>query len=69
MIEGESNHCQIVGMSLAGERTVDEQTFASLAVLGERLERLKDFDKAFEGVTFSPDVSELKAAKNAVAVS
>jgi hypothetical protein len=66
MIEMDLNHCQIVGMSLAGERAVDEQTFASLAVLGERLERLKSLDNAFEGVAFSPNVSELEAAKDVV---
>ena len=64
-----SNHCRIVAESLAGEREVDEQTFASLAVLAERLERLKAADKAFSSVTFSSAVKKLRNQKNAVAVS
>jgi len=68
MIETDSNHCRIVEKSLTGERAVDEQTFASLTILTERLQRLKKLDKIFGGVTFSPDVRELKARKNAVAV-
>ncbi|HUS73294.1 MAG TPA: hypothetical protein VMY06_09540 [Sedimentisphaerales bacterium] len=68
MIETDSNHCRIVEKSLTGERAVDEQTFSSLTILTERLERLKNMDEIFSGVTFSPDVRELKAQKNAVAV-
>ncbi len=68
MMETDSNHCQVVGRSLSGERAVDEQTFASLEILGERLERLKENDKAFEGVAFSREVMELKAQNNTVAV-
>ena len=68
MIETDSNHCQIVGRSLAGERAVDEQTSASLAILSERLQHLKDVDKIFSSVTFSPEVRELKAQQRAVAV-
>ncbi|MGD8500712.1 MAG: hypothetical protein PVJ86_08690 [Phycisphaerales bacterium] len=69
MIGTDSNHCKIVAESLAGERAVDEQTFASLAILDERLERLKKLDEAFSGVEFSSDVEELRSRKNAVAVS
>ena len=69
MIEMDSNHCQIVGKSITGERAIDEQTFASLEILSERLEHLRDLDPVFGGVTFSDNVFELKASKNAVAVS
>jgi hypothetical protein len=68
MIGTDSNHCRIVAESLAGERPVDEQTFASLAILDERLERLKKLDGAFSGVEFSSDVEKLRSQKNAVAV-
>ncbi len=68
MIEMDLNHCQIVGKSLADEREVDEKTFASLAILSDRLQHLKDVDKIFSGVTFSPEVMELKARNRAVAV-
>ena len=69
MSEKSANHCQIVEQSLTGERAVDEQTFASLAVLNERLERLKNLDEIFGDVAFSPDVKKLSRKGNAVAVS
>jgi hypothetical protein len=69
MIEGDWNHCQIVEKSLCGEREADEQTFASLAVLSERLERLKELDIAFREVEFSSAVEQLKEQQNAIAVS
>jgi len=69
MIEADWNHCQIVRDSITGERAVDEQAFASLAILTERLERLKKLGKTFSSVTFSPAVKKLKRQKNAIAVS
>lgn len=68
MIEMDLNHCRIVEKSLTGERAVDGQTFASLVILTERLERLKKLDKPFSSVEFSPAVERLKGQKNAVAV-
>jgi hypothetical protein len=68
MIEMESNHCEIVARSLADEREVDEQTFASLAILTERLEHLKKLDKAYSGVKFSSSVRKLQARRDAVAI-
>ena len=64
----DANHCRIVSRYLAGERAVDEQTFASLAILGERLGRLKKLDKVFSGIRFSPHVKKLKGQKNAVPI-
>jgi hypothetical protein len=68
MIEGDWNHCQIVERSLCGEREIDEQTFVSLEVLSERLERLKEHDSAFSEVEFSTDVRNLQDKHNVVAV-
>ncbi len=68
MIEANSNDCQIVESSLTGQRPTDEQTFASLTILTERLEQLKKLGKTFSNVTFSSAVKKLKAQKNAVAV-
>jgi len=68
MIESDSNHCQIVRDSIVGKRAVDEQSFASLTILAERLERLKNLDKIFGDVEFSSAVKKLKGQKNAVAV-
>jgi len=69
MIEVYSNHCQIVRNSLSGKRAVDEETIASLAILAERLERLKKLDKVFDKVAFSPAVEELKEQKSEAAVN
>jgi hypothetical protein len=68
VIGTDSNHCQVVRDSMVDQRAVDEQTFASLAVLSERLERLRKLDKAFYGVEFSPAVKKLKAQNNKVLV-
>ena len=68
MIGMDSKHCRIVKDALRGNRTVDEQTYASIAVLDDRLERLKDFDKMFSGVEFSEAVSKLTEQKVAVAL-
>jgi hypothetical protein len=68
MIDMETDHCRIVEQSLSGQRGVDEQTFASLAILGERLERLKKLSGVFEEIRFSPAVKKLRRHKSAVAV-
>ncbi len=68
MIEADSNHRRIVAESQAGKRQVDEQTFASLAVLGERLERLKERNEMFCGVAFSSAVERLQASRSPVMV-
>lgn len=52
-------HCQVVGASLTGKRPVDEKTYASMAVLSDRLERLRR-SPLFAGVTFSPHVEQLR---------
>jgi len=68
MTEVGSNHCQIVSENLAGKRAVDEQTFASLAVLTDRLERIRKLGQAFSKVEFSPDVKKLKSRENPLPV-
>jgi len=64
----ETNHFQILKDSIGGERGVDEQTFASLTILAERLERLKKLDNAFSDVAFSSAVKKLAKQRNTVAV-
>jgi len=68
MIEAGSEHFDILTKSLRGERAVDEQTFSSLEILGERLGRLKKLSPVFEAVSFSPEIERLREAKNAIAV-
>ena len=68
MIERDFNHFQIVRESLAGEKTVDEEVFGSLAILSERLEQLKKLDRAFSNITFSSAVEKLIRQEKAVVV-
>ncbi len=68
MIGMDLNHCRIVQNSLTGEKAVDEQTFASLEILTERLERLKTLDRVFSAIEFSSAVDRLKTRRKAVAV-
>jgi hypothetical protein len=68
MIGTDSNHCRVVAESLSGSREVDEKTFAALAILDEKLERLRSLDSAFCAVAFSADVEQLRSRKNAVTV-
>lgn len=63
----DSNHCQIVTKSLSDGTAIDEQAFASLAVLNERLQRLKKLDKRFSGVEFSPGAEQLLKQQSPVA--
>jgi hypothetical protein len=63
----ESEHFKIVKDSVAGEREIDEQTFASLTILAERLERLKKLDDAFCDIRFSPAVKKLAKQANTLA--
>ena len=64
----DSNHYHIISQSLMGDRSADEETFASLEILSERLERVKKLDKSFGKIEFSPAVKKLKRQKNTVAV-
>ena len=68
MIGTDSNHCRIVAEGLAADRGMNEQTLASLAILDERLERLKKLDEAFADVTFSRAVEQLRSQSGVIAV-
>jgi hypothetical protein len=68
MIGTDLNHCQIVRETLAGVRTADEQALASLAVLKDRLARLKQTQPALAGVTLSPQAESLAAQAGPIAV-
>jgi hypothetical protein len=68
MLELYPDHCEVVKDSLQGRRAIDEQTFASVAVLNERLQRVKKLDARFSRIEFSPAVKHLKSHSNKVAV-
>lgn len=60
------DNLRIVSETLAGERPVDEQTHTAVAILAERLERLKQSSRLFAGITFSPHVKNLKRQAEAL---
>ena len=64
----DSNYCQIVENSLNGEKAVDEQTFAALEILKERLERLKKLNPGFDSIEFSAAVKRLLKQNNKIPV-
>ena len=66
MFGTESKHCRILRDALEGKRAADEETFASLTILSERLERLKKLDKAFNSIEFSSAVRKLTEQKSSV---
>ncbi|OHB63967.1 MAG: hypothetical protein A2Y77_10215 [Planctomycetes bacterium RBG_13_62_9] len=53
------DNLRIVNESLTGARGVDEQTCASVAILADRLERLKQSSSLFAEIGFSPHVKKL----------
>ena len=69
MFANDSDHFEIINDSLTGAKQVDEETFSSVAVLAERLERLKRKSDLFDDVTFSPQVEELASCEMISAIS
>ena len=65
----ERNHFKVVNESLSGQRAVDEDTFSSVAILAERLERLKRTSSIFANITFSPQAEELACCEMVSALS
>jgi hypothetical protein len=59
MFEKQSDHFKIINDSLTGSSPLDEETFSSVAVLAERLEKLKRNSDHFKDITFSPQLEEL----------
>jgi hypothetical protein len=55
--------CELMEVSscISGARQVNEGVLASVAILTDRLERLKNTSDLFAGVSFSEDVEALAA--------
>ena len=68
MMELYPDHFEVVTNSLNGTRAIDEQTFASLEVLNDRLERVKKLGGKFASVAFSPDAESLMKQSSRLAV-
>jgi hypothetical protein len=63
------DHCKVVSQSLAGERPTDEQTFASINLLSERLESVHKVHRHLVDVEFSPHVQVLIEQESLLAIS
>lgn len=68
MIEINTDDCQVVRDSMDGRRPVDEQTFTSIAILSERLARVRRLGKNFSNIKFSSAARKLARNENIVAV-
>lgn len=66
MFNSETDHRQVVSDALFGRRPVNEQTLCSVAVLEDKLERLKRLGAQFAAVSFSPAVKNLAHHHSAV---
>ncbi|MHC5214383.1 MAG: hypothetical protein ACYSOO_07345 [Planctomycetota bacterium] len=55
------NEIEILRQGLIGQQPVDDEVLTSAAVLGDRLEMLKQSSPLFETVSFSPDVEAMMA--------
>ncbi len=69
MIAENRDHFKVVTERLVGLKPIDDETFSSIAVLAERLERLKKTNDKFAEVTFSPHVEELASCEMISAIS
>ena len=69
MFTDERDDFTIIRESLSGEKQVDETTFSSIAILAERMERLKRSSEVFEDISFSPEVEELALCEMISAIS
>ena len=63
MFATEMDHFEVLSDNLNGSREIDEQTFSCVAVLAERMDRLKRSNPLFEQISFSPEVEELACSE------
>lgn len=59
MFEKQRDHFKIINDSLTGSSPLDEETFSSVAVLAERLDKLKRSGDQFKDIAFSDQLEEL----------
>ena len=66
MFNSETDHHQVVKDALFGRRPVNEQALCSVAILEDKLDRLKRLGSQFAAVSFSPAVKHLATQHSAV---
>jgi len=69
MLAAKCDHFKVITESLSGARSTDEEIFSSIAVLAERLERLKKTNALFDEVGFSEQVEKLALREMISAIS
>jgi hypothetical protein len=69
MFSTETNHHQVVLDAITGRRPSDEQALSCLAILEDRLERIKKVAPQFAAVSFSPAAKRLTRRHSAVAAN
>lgn len=55
-----ANEFQVVQDALTGRREADENALAAMAVLEERLERVRTFGGGFSNIGFSSEVKKMR---------
>ena len=63
------NPVAVVQERLSQRRSLDERSSTCVAVLAERLERLKSLNPVFEAISFSPELEALMARQMTTAVN
>lgn len=63
------DHCTTVQESLTGQRPADEQTFASISILADRLRTVRKLHPSLFNVEFSPQVQALIEQESVLAIS
>ena len=63
------DHCMTVSESLSGKRPADEQTFASISILADRLQTVHELHPCMLSVEFSPQVQALIEQESILAIS
>ena len=69
MVGMEADHFGIVNACLHESRPPNDRVMASVAILQDRLDRLRQGHAAFAGLSFSPQVQQLSEHATASAVS
>ena len=62
------NHVKITQEALSGKRPSDEQLLESVAILSERLERIRSFGGKFAQIGFSSAALKLTVPHKAMAI-
>lgn len=68
MAELDLNHCRIVGSFLDGKAEINERASASIAILAERIGKLRSLGGIISKVEFSPYIKKMRSRGNALPV-